>query len=827
MSLITAFALLGGCTVKEIHHHYADIEATDTSDATDAPDGDVGADVPDVPDVPDVQPDIPDVPDIQPDIPDVPDIQPDIPDVPDVELDIQPPPSCADGNKCTIDVWDAEAGECIYYTVGCNDGSDCTVDTCEPDEGCVFTPDLEAGCCVNDSDCDDGNFCTINDCEKKLCVTTATPDPECCMEDSDCTDDPCIAGACLDNHCILTPMDAGTCCHNDADCDDPADPCAVGTCTDAGVCESTDLCCVADDECGDDGICGSPMCLEGHCAWTSAGEPECCSPGAALLAIDFEDGSPGDLALDTPSAGAHWHVSDEGPVDTLHALRFADPATSTLSATASAGSVTTPPIELPAGVRTTLDFRIWMDVGEDDALDRFAVTVTSSQGDVVVFTRSDLPPATWTSQSLDLAAWSGATVSITWSMDTLNADGGDRGGVLVDDIVVSSQCAPLTCSTDAQCNDGLAATHEECSDGLCGFAIAKSYCGFDTSLCDEGDPCSFDSCDDLLCVHSALASCCEWGSQCSDGDTCTADLCENGPAGSCSNTPAGCCSLDIQCDDADPCTTDSCTNGSCTHVPLPECCGADAECEDGNPCTVDACIANTCTNTDHCCQSDTECDDGDDSCATETCENGWCMESWVGEPACCLEDLFHATFDSGAPLLDWDVTEDSDPANGIAWHLASGSTHSAPGALRFSHAETPTYASAGTAVSGAIASPTVTLPTGVQGLVRFHFRLANEYSVGGYANPEWDRLTLHALTEDGALTALWDSSAGEPVWWTVDAQGLPNGALWAEASPLIPTTLSGTPLRLVFRFDSLDDSSNDHSGVWLDDVRVSMPCATP
>ena len=167
MSSLLVFALLGGCTVKEIHHHYADIEPVDAPDTTDTPDAE----------------------------PDVPDTQPDVPDAPDIEPDIQPPPSCADGDKCTIDVWNADLGECVYYTVGCDDGSDCTVDTCEPEIGCVFTPDLEAGCCVNDSDCDDGNFCTINDCVSKLCVTTATPDPECCMEDTDCTDDPCIAGS--------------------------------------------------------------------------------------------------------------------------------------------------------------------------------------------------------------------------------------------------------------------------------------------------------------------------------------------------------------------------------------------------------------------------------------------------------------------------------------------------------------------------------------------------------------------------------------------------------------------------------------------------------
>jgi len=63
-------------------------------------------------------------------------------------VDIITPPSCADGDKCTIDVWDDEAGECIYYSVNCDDGTPCTIDNCIPESGCEFVWQDDEGCCL-------------------------------------------------------------------------------------------------------------------------------------------------------------------------------------------------------------------------------------------------------------------------------------------------------------------------------------------------------------------------------------------------------------------------------------------------------------------------------------------------------------------------------------------------------------------------------------------------------------------------------------------------------------------------------------------------------
>ncbi len=71
--------------------------------------------------------------------------------------------------------------------------------------------------------------------------------------------------------------------------------------------------------------------------------------------------------------------------------------------------------------------------------------------------------------------------------------------------------------------------------------------------CDDGDPCTEDSCDPLTgCVHGPLSP-----DACEDGDQCTDDLCETG---------VGCVHVwnTVPCDDGEGCTAgDKCLAGIC------------------------------------------------------------------------------------------------------------------------------------------------------------------------------------------------------------------------------------------------------------------------
>ncbi|MBI5608701.1 MAG: hypothetical protein HY902_07455, partial [Deltaproteobacteria bacterium] len=100
---------------------------------------------------------------------------------------------------------------------------------------------------------------------------------------------------------------------------------------------------------------------------------------------------------------------------------------------------------------------------------------------------------------------------------------------------------------DATCADGDACTADSCdpSAAKCSNPPLKN--------CDDGNPCTGDGCDKVSgnCTQQLLP-----GSSCSDGDACTVgDQCQADAAGA-AVCLAGTASQ--VCDDGNPCTTDSC-----------------------------------------------------------------------------------------------------------------------------------------------------------------------------------------------------------------------------------------------------------------------------
>jgi hypothetical protein len=122
-----------------------------------------------------------------------------------------------------------------------------------------------------------------------------------------------------------------------------------------------------------------------------------------------------------------------------------------------------------------------------------------------------------------------------------------------------------------------------------------------TPVCDDGNPCTLDVCDDAEgCLYEDLNE-----GECLDGDACTiGDHCDSGT----------CIGQPIQCDDGDVCTEDLCDGlGGCTTE------FNTAGCDDGDPCTVnDTCSEGTCSGyTVDCeCAIDADCQplEDDDLC---------------------------------------------------------------------------------------------------------------------------------------------------------------------------------------------------------------------
>ncbi len=187
-----------------------------------------------------------------------------------------------------------------------------------------------------------------------------------------------------------------------------------------------------------------------------------------------------------------------------------------------------------------------------------------------------------------------------------------------------------TCATDALCP-----APGVCSDGAC-QPTAKA--------CDDGQPCTVDSCVASGCQHTAKpdgVGGCDGDSPCTVG-VCTAGICNPGVVitgacridGACydggASQPGKPCArclpesatttwsiLDVgPCDDGNACTHDDVCGaaGACDGVP--------AVCTDDNPCTDNGCDSKTgCV----ALANAATCDDGNSCSLTEACKSGACL----------------------------------------------------------------------------------------------------------------------------------------------------------------------------------------------------------
>lgn len=85
--------------------------------------------------------------------------------------------------------------------------------------------------------------------------------------------------------------------------------------------------------------------------------------------------------------------------------------------------------------------------------------------------------------------------------------------------------------------------------------------------CNDGNPCTSDTCSSKKCLRTAIAGCCTVSADCDDGNPCTKDTCNNNVCKHAAS--AGCCTKSAQCDDGDPCTKDTCKDNACKHAAVP------------------------------------------------------------------------------------------------------------------------------------------------------------------------------------------------------------------------------------------------------------------
>lgn len=212
---------------------------------------------------------------------------------------------------------------------------------------------------------------------------------------------------------------------------------------------------------------------------------------------------------------------------------------------------------------------------------------------------------------------------------------------------------PTQCTSNAACAlvigvDELAPCERAvCQDGACVVVIAPdgtlcqpadacqvaaecqagACAGTEDRDCDDGNPCTEDSCDAALgCVSAPVQA----ALPCDDGDLCTAgDACKPG-AGTCAGQPACECESEADCqpyEDGNLCNgTLTCSEGLCVVAPetVVSCDPAEGEC------AVVSCVPAT----GQCSEEVLDCDDGN-ACTIDSCEGGACVHAF--DPACGCE----------------------------------------------------------------------------------------------------------------------------------------------------------------------------------------------
>ncbi len=611
--------------------------------------------------------------------------------------------TCADGNACTS--FDTCVGsECVGQATLCDDGNPCTNDGCDPEAGCTFV--------VNSSTCDDLDACTVGDvCIKGVCLGSPM-DPKGCDDGNSCTIDYCdlVAG------CTHPP--------GSDPCDD-GNPCTTNEVCNSGKCLPGKLVCpcAGDSDCVDGNPCTTDVCIEGvGCANSGLGPNKDCDDANACTHVDVCAGGmcagAAILCDDTNPCTFDSCVAETGCIYLpVQGLSCDDADACTNQDLCIGGACDGTPKNCDDGSDCTID---WCDslnavCGHDVAPPG---TACSDDGVSCTVDRCELALCSHTQVESSHCFIGGVCLS---------------GGALHPALACMG-CKPLDDSTHwtalagKVCKDASACTAgDECS--------AQGVCVGEALACDDGNPCTQDACNPLgddadPCVHGNALGECDDGDTCTEGDACVLGLCI-GKLIDCDD--ANTCTLDscaaqagcqhekaadgLPCPaDGLPCTSDACDAGKCAHpvsagvclidqvcraagdrlVPsgclgcAPEeatqawtaltgvvcndgdvCTAADlcasggciggvgSGCDDGNPCTDDGCepVAG-CTHF----ANKSPCDDANSCTANDACDAGDCL---AGPPVVCPVPA-----PASACVVSW-----CDPASGCQQATACGPLH--------------------------------------------------------------------------------------------------------------------------------------------------------
>lgn len=369
-----------------------------------------------------------------------------------------------------------------------------------------------------------------------------------------------------------TDVVVGPECTTAADCEGKATPkaceqiaCNAGKC---GVALVPDKCC-ENAHCDDGQECTTDTCDVAKTSCLHTPVPNCCSGKTTLLKAGFEQGL-GDLsAIEGPTNGnVKWQPSAQRVRVGNQALYLGNGCgtydnTMKVDGNCEPGEGGTPissllqtkQLQLPKDKSTQLHFWLWLDTeppysttlptgtcspacpsglscvsvnGASQCLPEKDVLTLSIIPDGAaaqkLFDSTQIGKTTagdWQHVVLDLDAWQGKSVRLQWQFQTGTAFKNGYEGVYLDEVVLETVCpvAGTLCTASQAClDDGSVCTSDACTfyanapnKGFC-FHDASPGCCLVDANCNDGKPCTVDTCKSGACVYTpdgSKPSCCK------------------------------------------------------------------------------------------------------------------------------------------------------------------------------------------------------------------------------------------------------------------------------------------------------------------------------
>ena len=338
----------------------------------------------------------------------------------------------------------------------------CTAGTCA-DGVCAYVD----SCCQTDEECDDGDVCSADSCTAGVCIFN--PIKNCCVADTDCADNnACTLDICsgFGETCSNTPIDG--CCLKNADCNDN-DGCTIDVCED-NACSYTNICCAGDDECDDgDDVCTTDACVDSFCKYTPTGVEGCCDE--TPISWDFE--SPVVFTINQSTLPCTWQIADAGQAKSgSNTLYYGDLFGGNYACGANDGTALSEAISLMPGYGYTLHMEIHMATESGLSYDQLKVNLYHEGTQYVVWEKNQLGGTNaWETHTVNLNAFAGKTFNIEFAFDTVDGVLNSYPGVYIDDVKITSTCAGVACTNNAQCNDGITKSQESCDGGFCSYQL--------------------------------------------------------------------------------------------------------------------------------------------------------------------------------------------------------------------------------------------------------------------------------------------------------------------------------------------------------------------